>query len=102
LPKPSTSSGIIYPISNYVNYDEFSQKHQAYLAAIENIEEPQSYKQAIHKQEWREAMSRELKALEENKTWEISRLPKGKKAVGCRWVYKVKYKSTGEVEEYKA
>ena len=50
-PKTSTSSGIIYPISNYVNYDEFSQKHQAYLAAVESIEEPQSYKQAIHKQE---------------------------------------------------
>ncbi|KAI5436826.1 hypothetical protein KIW84_023085 [Lathyrus oleraceus] len=45
-PNSSTSSGMVYPISNYVNYDEFSENHQAYLAAIESIEEPQSYKQA--------------------------------------------------------
>ncbi|KAK2448739.1 putative mitochondrial protein [Trifolium repens] len=101
-PNSSTSSGMVYPISNYVNYDEFSEKHQAYLAAIESIEEPQSYRQATQTQEWRDAMSQELKALEENKTWELARLSKGKKAVGCRWVYKIKYKSSGEVEKYKA
>lgn len=47
-------------------------------------------------------MSQELKALEDNETWEITRLPEGKKAVGCKWVYKVKYKASGEVEKYKA
>lgn len=29
-------------------------------------------------------------------------LPKGKKAVGCKWVYNLKYKSSGEIEKYKA
>ncbi|MCI51737.1 putative retroelement polyprotein, partial [Trifolium medium] len=28
--------------------------------------------------------------------------PVGKKIVGCRWVYKVKYKASREVEKYKA
>ncbi|KAI5410301.1 hypothetical protein KIW84_055701 [Lathyrus oleraceus] len=49
-PNSSTSSGMVYPISNYVNYDEFSEKHQAYLEAIESIEEPHSYKQATRTQ----------------------------------------------------
>ncbi|KAH0706360.1 hypothetical protein KY289_011436 [Solanum tuberosum] len=42
------------------------------------------------------------KALESNHTWEIIDLPPGKRPIGCRWIYKVKYKSTGEVERFKA
>ena len=29
-------------------------------------------------------------------------MPKGKKAIGCRWIYKVKYNSSGEIERFKA
>ena len=29
-------------------------------------------------------------------------MPKGKTATRCRWIYKIKYKSTGEVDRYKA
>jgi len=32
----------------------------------------------------------------------VTTLPKGKYAIGCRWVYKVKYKADGTVENYKA
>jgi hypothetical protein len=38
-------------------------------------------------------MNEELKALRKNETWEIIPLPKGKKHVGCKWVYKIKYNS---------
>ena len=38
----------------------------------------------------------------QNNTWEIVDLPKGKKPVGCRWVYTVKYKSDGSLDRYKA
>lgn len=47
-------------------------------------------------------MEEKMKALERNKTWEIVDLLKGKKLVGCRWVFIVKYKSDGSVERYKA
>ena len=47
-------------------------------------------------------MQHEIQALESNHTWELTDLPKGKKAIGCRWIYKVKYKSSGEVEKLKA
>ncbi|KAJ0555563.1 putative RNA-directed DNA polymerase [Helianthus annuus] len=47
-------------------------------------------------------MNLELKALHRNKTWEIVDLPPNRKAIGCKWVYKIKYKSTGEIERYKA
>ncbi|KAK2452145.1 putative mitochondrial protein [Trifolium repens] len=47
-------------------------------------------------------MAAEIKALEDNKTWDVRLPPVGKKIVGCRWDYKVKYKASDEVEKYKA
>ena len=47
-------------------------------------------------------MNNEIKALENNNTQTSCDLPKGKKAIGCRWVYKVKFKADGSVERYKA
>lgn len=43
-----------------------------------------------------------MQALEKNKTWELIDLPKGKKLMGCKWVFTVKYKSDGSMERYKA
>ncbi|KAM1580091.1 hypothetical protein ACFX13_042544 [Malus domestica] len=47
-------------------------------------------------------MAEELQALYENNTWTIVKLPKGKKAVGSRWVYKTKFHSDGTIERNKA
>lgn len=52
-------------------------------------------------------MDVEMEALKKNKTWsevELSEveLPPGKRPMGCKWVYTVKYKADGTVERYKA
>ncbi|XP_020552467.1 uncharacterized protein LOC110012591 [Sesamum indicum] len=52
--------------------------------------------------EWRNAMKQEIDALEKNKTWELSTLPKGKNRIGCKWVFKTILKPNGSVERYKA
>ncbi|XP_020240779.1 uncharacterized protein LOC109819453 [Asparagus officinalis] len=36
---------------------------------------------------WKAAMHEELGALEKNRTWELVKLPEGKRAVGCKWVF---------------
>ena len=45
---------------------------------------------------WKEAMKEEMKSLYKNDTWELTRLPKGKKAIGCKWVYAKKQGSLKE------
>jgi len=47
-------------------------------------------------------MQREIHALEKNDTWEIDDLPPNKKALGCKWVYEIKYHSDGTMEKFKA
>ncbi|GJV63536.1 ribonuclease H-like domain-containing protein [Tanacetum coccineum] len=46
-------------------------------------------------------MNKEMDALYENNTWEITELPSNRKAIGSKWVFKIKYKSDGEIERYK-
>jgi hypothetical protein len=47
-------------------------------------------------------MQQELEALEQNHTWTLEPLPPGKKPIGSKWVYKIKYHSDGTIERYKA
>ena len=47
-------------------------------------------------------MNAEMESLEKNKTWELIDLPAGKKPIGCKWVYTVKYTANGSLERYKA
>ncbi|MCO5591770.1 hypothetical protein L7F22_045762 [Adiantum nelumboides] len=46
-------------------------------------------------------MNEEMDALYGNETWELVPLPKGKKHIGWRWVYKVKHNINGNVSRYK-
>lgn len=64
--------------------------------------EPAFYHEAKGIPAWEEAMAKEIQALTENQTWDIVPLPKGKKAIACRWVFKVKYKADGTIERHKA
>ena len=47
-------------------------------------------------------MQEELKSISDNETWELMDLPEGRKAIGSKWVYKVKYNQDGSVARYKA
>ncbi|XP_074276256.1 uncharacterized protein LOC141600007 [Silene latifolia] len=99
---PTSSSGTSYHLANYLNCNLFSEKHRNFLAAVTMGVEPPSFKEAIRDDGWCEAMKLEIDALERNDTWELSDLPPNKKALGCRWIYKIKYKSDGSIERLKA
>nr|GEZ79106.1 ribonuclease H-like domain-containing protein [Tanacetum cinerariifolium] len=46
-------------------------------------------------------MNNEMNALLRNDNWEIVDLPKERKAIRSKWIFKIKYKSSGEIERYK-
>lgn len=100
-PAESLFSGTPYPIAQYVNYDKFSMCFRTFLEAIDADREPMTYSQAVKNKRWCDAMDNELQALERNGTWTIEDLPKDKKALGCKWVYKIKRKSDETVERFK-
>lgn len=65
-------------------------------------EEPGSVQEAMSEQCWRQAMQAEMQAIEANQTWEVSVLPPKHKAIGLKWVFKVKKDPEGKVIKYKA
>lgn len=96
------SSDHTYPISNHVDYSHLSTSYQAYIQAFSVLTEPRSFKEAATDKNWIEAMKQEVRALEDNQTWEVVPLPPRKQTVGSKWVYKIKYKANGEVDRFKA
>ena len=47
-------------------------------------------------------MEREMESLHTHDVWDLVELPRDKKAVGSKWVYKLKMNSVGSVEQFKA
>lgn len=80
------------------------QQHNCASADDSSDIEPKTYKQAMsspHSDMWLEAMQDEMNSLTNTGTYELTELPKDRKAIGCRWVYKLKTSEDGGMR-YKA
>lgn len=66
---------------------------RSFLSLLSSAEDPKSFQQAVKCQLWIDAMNLELTALEENDTWDITVLPPNKKSIGCKWLWKIKFKA---------
>ncbi|CAI7859708.1 unnamed protein product [Closterium sp. NIES-53] len=69
--------------------------------------EPKTARQALsgpHREKWREAMDRELAALEKRGTWDLIPIEKtvNKNVLTGKWVFRVKTKADGTYEKHKA
>lgn len=66
---------------------------------IRNIHDvPQTYGEAISSKDgekWRKSIKEELQAHEQNETWELVMKPPGAKAIGCKWVFRLKDQPSG-------
>jgi transposase InsO family protein len=97
--------------SRHQTLDEMSataQESGSFEAAyvVDSVGEmPTTFKSAMESSDavkWKEACDSEVTSLRKNDTWDVVPLPKGRKAIGCRWVFRVKENQAGEIERFKA
>ncbi|GKC18696.1 ribonuclease H-like domain-containing protein [Tanacetum coccineum] len=91
-----------YGLNKYANHTKFSADNSCFISNLNKTAEPTCYDEDVKDINWVQAMNNEMEALYLNNTWILTNLPINRKAIRSKWVYKIKYKSDGEVERYKA
>ena len=71
------------PKANQVSQTPFIPNFQDFICTLLAQKDPVNFKQAIVNPQWCKAMDVELKALDDNDTWEMTELPEGKTAIGA-------------------
>ena len=100
----SISGGEFEPSCFYTGFNGPLDPGYCLAAQSTNSSDPLTLTQASKRldwDKWEAAIQEELKSLEAFNTFEIVDLPSGKKPVGCKYVFKTKYKPNGEIEKYK-
>ena len=52
--------------------------------------------------QWQQAAQEEINSIHAAGTWTLTRLPTGRKAIGCKFVFKRKHRADGIIDRYKA
>ncbi|XP_015111352.1 uncharacterized protein LOC107037352 [Diachasma alloeum] len=67
--------------------------------------DPRTYHEAINgpnSEEWERAIAEEIQSLEDNETWDLEPVPKGKVPIGSKWVFRTKTTPDGGPARHKA
>uniref|UniRef100_A0AAV1VG84 Reverse transcriptase Ty1/copia-type domain-containing protein n=1 Tax=Peronospora matthiolae TaxID=2874970 RepID=A0AAV1VG84_9STRA len=67
--------------------------------------EPSTFEAAVSGPDqvhWREAIRAELESMRLHEVFRAAKLPKGHRAIGTKWVFKIKRKADGSIDKYKA
>ena len=72
------------------------------MSTLDDTHVSNSIEEALIVPAWKQEVEDEIRALESNDTCILSELPHGKKPMGCKWIFTVKYKVDESVESYKA
>ena len=64
------------------------ERASSLLAQVPENPDPKTFEEASGHPDWDKAMNEEYRSLLANDTWDLVPLPKGRKLVRCRWVYK--------------
>ncbi|GJU71897.1 ribonuclease H-like domain-containing protein, partial [Tanacetum coccineum] len=95
-------SKVKYGLEKFVGYANLDDENLCFVTELNKSHEPKTFLEASRYPHWADAMNKEMEALLRNDTWELVDLPKDRKAISSKWLWKIKYKSNGEIERYKA
>lgn len=84
--------------NNIVKPKDFSD----YVYLLTTTGEPEMLQEALESKRWKEAMDSEYQALLKNRTCHLVPRKPGSNVIDSKWVYKIKRKSDGTVDRYKA
>jgi len=89
------------------NLDDYEAEYDAAYCfnAEDDGESASTYEQVLqskHKDEWLRAMESEIQSLAQHETWTLKDLPSDKKAIGCKWVFRIKREPSGKIVKHKA
>ncbi|CAI7884404.1 unnamed protein product [Closterium sp. NIES-53] len=111
IPDPEDGDEAAYPEdANLSRYTQIGLHILGLITAVHGTDtpkEPATVQQALggeHKEKWREAMDRELKALQERNTWKVvpTSVARNKTILTGKWVFHVKTKADGTIDKFKA
>ncbi|KAE8735348.1 hypothetical protein F3Y22_tig00000340pilonHSYRG00251 [Hibiscus syriacus] len=101
----NVESGVPQTISN-VHPMMTRSKHGIWKPKVYNVagsdREPSNITEALMSPHWKEAAQAEYDALVRNGTWTLVPLPRDRKAVNCKWIFRVKRNADGSISRYKA
>uniref|UniRef100_H3H7X9 Integrase catalytic domain-containing protein n=1 Tax=Phytophthora ramorum TaxID=164328 RepID=H3H7X9_PHYRM len=75
------------------------------VEAAADLSEPTTFQEAVNGPDqvhWRKAIRAELKSMRLRGVFRAAKLPSGQRAIGTKWVFKIKRKADGSIEKYKA
>ncbi|CAI7931305.1 unnamed protein product [Closterium sp. NIES-54] len=111
IPDPETGDEAAYPADTTLpRYTQSGLQILGLVTAVHGTDtpkEPATVQQALggeHKEKWREAMDKELKALQERNTWKVVPIgvARNKTILTGKWVFRVKTKADGTIDKFKA
>ncbi|GBN20202.1 Retrovirus-related Pol polyprotein from transposon TNT 1-94, partial [Araneus ventricosus] len=85
--------------------DEASFVNDIFQNEIYMTEIPKTFKEtqiSPDKEKWNEAMSEEIKLMQNRKVWDLVEPKSNMKVLGCRWVYNIKHDEKNNVKKYKS
>ncbi|CAI7753221.1 unnamed protein product [Closterium sp. NIES-53] len=111
IPDPEAGYEAAYPADTTLpRYTQSGLQILGLVTAVHGTDtpkEPATVQQALggeHKEKWREAMDKELKALQERNTWKVVPIgvARNKTILIGKWVFRVKTKADGTIDKFKA
>ncbi len=76
------------------------------LPFVGNVEkDPNTYNEAMASRDaafWREDVNDEMDSILSNNTWVLVDLPPGSNTIGCKWIFRRKYRTDGTIQTFKA